>query len=313
LAAVAGAWLLLQWSDLWWPATILMFAPRWLLALPLAVLAPAALLLRKRTALLLLAAALLVCGPVTGFNVPWKRLADRPPAGKPFRVMTLNMHYRSADPKALEDLIAAIEPDAVVVQEWPASGRSALNSAPGWHTHATPRLFLASRHPLRTAVDLGDDSMGEHASAARYELDTPLGVLNVISLHTATDREGITDTIHENRKGPAEVRANSARRREQCEYLAREASQCRGPVLVMGDFNTPPESAIFPEVWSVYVDAFQSAGWGWGYTFIGARTAVRIDHVLTGRGWSCSACRVGPYVGSPHRPVIAELVWDGGP
>jgi endonuclease/exonuclease/phosphatase (EEP) superfamily protein YafD len=290
-----------------------MFSPRFAFALPLVVLVPAALLARRRSAVLLLAGAFVACGPVTGFNVPWQRLTGNDPAGRAFRVMTLNMHYRDADPKLLEDLIAAAEPDVVAVQEWPASGRSALKSAPGWHTHATPRLFLASRHPIRKAVELGHDSMGEHASSARYELDTPAGVLNLISLHTATDRQGIYDTIHENRKGPAEVRANSVRRREQSAFLAGEARLCQGPVLVVGDFNTPPESLIFPEEWTGDVDAFGSAGWGWGYTFIGAKTAVRIDHILAGAGWSCSACRVGPFVGSPHRPVIAEMVWDGVP
>src|SRR5262245_4190076 len=155
--------------------------------------------------------------------------------------------------------------------------------------------------------------MGEHASVAHYELETPLGLVHVFSLHTASDRQGIADTIHESRKGPAEVRANSARRREQCAFVADRAAACRGPVLVMGDFNTPPESPIFPQVWAGYADAFSAGGWGWGYTYIGAHTTVRIDHVLTGPGWRVNRCWAGPFVGSQHRPVIAELVWPGDP
>ena len=61
----------------------------------------------------------------------------------------------------------------------------------------------------------------------------------------------------------------------------------------------------------MYTDAFSEAGRGWGYTFIGAKTTVRIDHVLISKGWHRAACRVGPNVGSPHRPVIADLVWTG--
>jgi endonuclease/exonuclease/phosphatase (EEP) superfamily protein YafD len=81
------------------------------------------------------------------------------------------------------------------------------------------------------------------------------------------------------------------------------------PVLVMGDFNTPPESAIFRRVWGRYTDAFASAGWGWGYTFFTMRKiAVRIDHILAGPGWYCERCWVGPDVGSPHRPLLAELI-----
>jgi vancomycin resistance protein VanJ len=281
------------------------------MVLPLAVLVPAALLLRSRLILVLLAAALVVGWPVMAFNVPWQRLLGPASAGTPFRVMTLNMHYSQADPKALENVVATTEPDIVVVQEWQGSDRSVLNTTPGWHIHATSRQFLASRYRIQRAVELGHTSMGEHASAVRYELITPAGVIHVFSVHTATAREGITDTIHENRKGPAEIRRNSAIRREQSTYLAGQAAECNGPVLIMGDFNTPPESTIFRWVWNNYTDAFGAAGWGWGYTFFGARTMVRIDHILMGQEWSCSACRVGPYVGSPHRLVIADVFWTG--
>jgi endonuclease/exonuclease/phosphatase (EEP) superfamily protein YafD len=286
-----------------------MFSPRWAFALPLLLLVPAVIYARSRTALLITVAAVLVIGgPVSGFNVPWQRITSTPPAGTPFRVITLNMHYAKVDPAALDLLIVSERPDVIAIQEWPGSVDSSLKSEPDWHVHATPRLFVASRHPIRKVVDLGDNSMGEHASAARYDLDTPAGLVHVISMHTATTRQGITDTIHENRKGPTEIRANSARRREQANYVAGRASECTGPILIVGDMNTPPESPIIPDVWTGFADAFTAAGWGWGYTFHGSDTMVRIDHILAGRGWAVAGCRVGSYVGSPHRPVIADLV-----
>jgi endonuclease/exonuclease/phosphatase (EEP) superfamily protein YafD len=312
LAAVLGAWLLLQWADQWWPATVLMFAPRWALALPLVILLPLAGCMRSWAAVVVLMATGLVVGwPVMGFSVPWSRLTAREPTGTPLRVMTLNMHYSDADPKPLEDLIAAAAPDIIAIQEWRGYERAALRTDPGWHVHATPRLFLASRHPIKKAVELGGNSMGEHASATHYELDMPAGTAHVFNLHAATNRYGLADTLHEDRKGPAEVSANSNRRREQFAFVAGKAAECKGPVLIVGDFNTPSESSLFPAVWRGYTDAFSAAGWGWGYTFYGTHTSVRIDHVLFGGGWACTDCRVGPFIGSPHRPVIAELVWIG--
>jgi endonuclease/exonuclease/phosphatase (EEP) superfamily protein YafD len=299
--------LVLRWGEEWWPATILMFSPRWVLAVPFAALVPAAAFTRSRVGGVAVLAALVAAVPVTGFNVPWQQIGSPAPAGAPFRVVTLNMHYSKANPGPFEELIATHEPDVVAVQEWPESARSALLSAPEWHVRATPRLFLASRHPVRRATELGSDSMGEHALATHYELETPAGVVHLFSVHTASTRDGIAHTLRDNRTGPAEVRANSARRREQSAYIAGRAAACRGPVVVLGDFNTPPESPIFPRVWAGYTDAFSAAGWGWGYTFYGSRTAVRIDHVLAGPGWRVNRCRVGPDVGSPHRPVIAEL------
>lgn len=311
LVLVLSAWLTLQWADLWWPATLLMFSPRWVLALPLAILFPIAILLRSRSVVLLALTGVIVCWPVMGLSIPWQRLMNRTSTGKSLRVMTLNMHYSKADPKLLEDLINNAELDIVAIQEWNGHDRAALRSASGWHVHSTPKLFLASRYPIKKTAELGGESSGEHASVTHYVLDTTVGVIHVFNLHLATSRESINETIHENPEGATALRANSELRLKQSAYVAGKAAECQGPLLIVGDFNTPPESTIFAEVWSGYKDAFKSAGWGWGYTFIGAKTTVRIDHILARKGLACVKCRVGPNVGSPHRPVIAELVWTG--
>ena len=47
LVILLGLWLGLSWGDTWWPATLIMFTPRLVLALPVVVLFPAALLLRR--------------------------------------------------------------------------------------------------------------------------------------------------------------------------------------------------------------------------------------------------------------------------
>jgi endonuclease/exonuclease/phosphatase family metal-dependent hydrolase len=227
-------------------------------------------------------------------------------------VLTCNLHGSTAvDPAALEDFVLASGADVVALQEWPEAEKSSLGTWTGWHRHAAPRLFLASQFPIRGVEDPGLDSYGHEGSVTRYDLETPAGVIHFFSLHLASPRDGIYATIHENRKGPDDVRANIATRWEQSEFVARRTVGLEGPVLLAGDFNTPPESAIFRQVWADYADAFGTAGWGWGYTFAGAHTQVRIDHVLMGKGWHCRRCEVGPHVGSPHRPVLAELTWTG--
>ena len=40
LVLVLGAWVLTRWCDLWWPASLLLFAPRWPFLLPLPLLVP---------------------------------------------------------------------------------------------------------------------------------------------------------------------------------------------------------------------------------------------------------------------------------
>jgi vancomycin resistance protein VanJ len=308
LALVLGLWALLRAADLWWPATLLMFSPRWLLLLPSAPLALAAAAWRRRSLALLLLAVALVLGPVMGLCVPWQRLGPAP-AGTRLRLLTCNLHYEAGDPAALGRLLAEADPDIVALQEWPRRGGANLFAGQRWHVHRAPGLFLASRYPIRRAERLGEDSTGESGSVMRYELETPAGRVTLLSLHLASPRPGLQGAAHERGRAPAELEAGSALRWRQSEHVAREAERATGPVLLAGDFNTPPESALFRRVWGRYTDAFGAAGWGWGYTFSAGTKAVRIDHVLAGPGWHCDRCWVGHDVGSPHRPVLADLIW----
>ena len=312
LAVVVLLWLLLAWADLWWTATLLLFSPRVLFVVPLFVLLPFVLLSRRPRLLLPLGlAGLLAAGPLSGGRVPWRVLLQEPAEGMRFRVLTCNMHYGRYASGPLEDLVRDADPDVVALQEWDRHNHSEYLTASGWYTHRLPHLFLASRHRILQVSELGRDSIHDWARSTRYELETPTGAVTLFNLHLASPREGIYETVHQPETGTAVVEDNAALRWRQSRLVAGAAAQASGPVLLVGDFNTPPESAIFRSVWQRYTDAFSEAGWGWGYTFYGSKTAVRIDHILAGPGRRCRRCWVGPSIGSPHKPVVADLVWQG--
>jgi endonuclease/exonuclease/phosphatase (EEP) superfamily protein YafD len=310
LAVAAVAAVLLRFGDAWWPATFLMFAPLWVFALPVGVLIPAALVWRRRALVPGLLAVVLVLGPVTDFCVQWPTRGDTPVGGSlRLRVLTCNMHYGNPDPARLNRLIDETDPDVIVLQEWLRPRQLPAFGQGRWHLFAVNGQFLASRHTIRRSEIIGSDTDNPDGSAARYELVTDRGVVTFFSVHFASPRDALFATSRGRAGGPALLGANSALRRRQSENLAKCAAEVVGPVVLAGDFNTPPQSVLFRGVWAGYADAFSAAGWGWGYTFRADRTMTRIDHVLTGPGWRCEACRVGPNVGSPHRPVVADLVW----
>ena len=284
-----------------------MFGPLRVLALPPAALLLAALIVNRRALRTLVPALLLVVGPVSGFCVPWGQLGSDP-HGVRLRVLTCNMHYAKVPTGPLDRLIDETGPDVVAIQEWRDGSRSGALAAAGWHTHREPGLFLASRHPIRRADRIGDNSVGDQGSVARYELDTPAGVVTVFSVHFASPREGLVEVVRGG-GGLGSVAENSELRWSQSRHLAALVARTSGPVVLAGDFNTPPHSAMFRQVWDPYEDAFSAAGWGWGYTFSARVSAVRIDHILVGGGGRSTRCRVGPDVGSPHRPVLADIVW----
>jgi endonuclease/exonuclease/phosphatase (EEP) superfamily protein YafD len=291
---------------------VLLFAPRGVLILPGLVLAVAALLVHRRLLVPIGLGLIVVAGPVMGFNVPWQRLTGAPGTGFRLRVLTCNLHHTPGDLVALDHLIARTQPDVVTFQEWRQRQIPATLSEPGWHSRDGRPVFVASRHPIGKAEILSDNSTGRHGLVARYELATPGGTVTFFSVHLATPRSALSQVSHDVEEGALDMQANTDLRATQLAWLADHARQAPGRVILAGDFNTPPESAVFRQTWSGFTDAFAAGGWGWGYTFLTRRTQVRIDHVLAGPGWACERCWVGANVGSPHRPVIADLVGTGG-
>src|SRR4051812_45347510 len=73
LATVLGLWLLLHFAgDRWWIATLLLFGPLWVFALPLILLLPLALFLRRRSLPVLMLGGLIVLFPILDFCIPWR-------------------------------------------------------------------------------------------------------------------------------------------------------------------------------------------------------------------------------------------------
>ena len=309
LAGLVALWGILRAGDSWAPATFLMFGPRWLFIVPPLVLLPIALAFRRRALVAVVPALIVATGPVMGFCIPWARLGGHNGDNLRVRVLTCNLHHAHVAAESLDRLIGSFQPDVVVLQEWRNPGQLAGFREPPWNTHRKSGLFLASRYPIRRAERLSANSFDERGLVGRYELDAGGKTLTVFSLHFASPREALAKTASGDRGGWDDIEANTSIRWSQSRYVAEVAGREHGPVVVAGDFNTAPESTIFRNVWSGYENAFSAAGWGWGYSFVIKRTAVRIDHILAGNGGRAIRSSVGPDIGSPHRPVVADIIW----
>jgi endonuclease/exonuclease/phosphatase (EEP) superfamily protein YafD len=296
-------------GDRWWMATALLFAPRWVLGLPLLVLVPAALATRRRPLAPLGAALVLLLGPVMGFEVPGPGALLHRDEPRDLRVMTANIGGGpSISSAALAEVLREIRPDVAAFQECDVD-LDRLRSA-GWFARSDGHLCVVSRFPVHRATRERDDLEpgGGSGKAVAYVLETPAGPLTLVNLHLATVRPGLFEVMHRGWRGAPDLTANSALRRLESRVARDRATRMAPRPIVVGDFNVPVESAIYREAWAAWSNAFSSAGLGFGWTKYTRWYGVRVDHVLHGPDWECRSAWVGPSLGFDHRPVVADLV-----
>ena len=323
VALLFVVWLLLYaGGDRWWFPTLILFGPRWLCALPLAVLAPAAAFWRRRLLWPLTAAAIVVVGPIMGLCLPWARLAV--PEGPKLRVLTCNLKDRCHDNAVLNELIRRAAPDVVALQGCSEDARIAWPE--GWHVCQQGEMLIASRYPLGEVQRLSQDSPDEDGdvlpSTPRLHLlgcliAAPQGDLCFCTVHPASPHHGIAPLLSHNTvlrpSASPLLSAEIENRWQDSRELSKRLHGRGGPQIIAGDLNLPPDSAIYRTFWAGYWNAFSSTGLGFGYTewprLPVLRFGIRIDHILSSPDWQPCRCWVGPDVGSDHLPLIADLVW----
>jgi endonuclease/exonuclease/phosphatase (EEP) superfamily protein YafD len=176
-------------------------------------------------------------------------------------------------------------------------------------------MSLLSRFPILgvAARDRSDVWRAAGSGAiVRYTLDTPLGRVDLTSVHLETPREGLEAILRFGPGAAAELEAKNEQRLVEAR-LARawvDASAC-GLRLVAGDFNTPVESQLFRDHWRGFRDCHSTAGWSFGFTKHTRRIGTRIDHVLTGPGLACVSARVAAGHGGDHLPLVVEVALEG--
>ena len=304
LAMIRGA------GDVWWPATVLLFLPRWLFLAPIGLLAVAAGGWGNRGLWATQGAiALVVAGPLMAGSLPISRFGAGAPVGPRFRIMTFNLGQGAIDSAGITRLIEAEGIDLVCFQEVRKDAELESFFARGWSRDQTGAI--ASRLAIVAEYDpvKGWDGVAGFWTrrVARVRVRSEDGDEFVVaSAHVPTMREGLLLLKGKDLDG---FRRHLEWRREQMEALRIELDEtAQWPELVGGDLNTPTDSLLLDPLRARFAFAFERAGWGYGYTRPTALPWTRIDHILASPQWVVTRCWVGPDLGSDHLPVIAEVV-----
>ncbi len=300
----------------WAPATVLLFLPRFVWLAPLPLLAWWS--WRRQARWLWLAHALswlLVLGPIMNLNLPLARFFRPVPPSDRVRVLTLNQGTGSLDFDSLKSLMERDRVDVICLQEGPGAGGGPdpelvkMLSTLGW-TFSKSQM-IASRLPILTQSVYREETYPEYGfwSVRIHQLDvrTRAGrVIRVANIHMPTVRVGFRKLFQGD---PGALGRLNRWRQSQVEVVITHTfGDTDNPVIIAGDFNTPPESRILDPLRAAGGRfGFEQVGVGYGYTRPSLLPFVAIDHIVASPDWTFTRCDIGPAVGSDHRPLFAEL------
>ena len=311
---ILALWIFAIWMILWnilriWPgeriwavAFVNYFTPWFaLILIPLIILT---LLAGERflSAVLLVAFILIAIRFVPNF-IP------RPAAPTPenrLKMMSFNVFQRNTNVDALVEIILDYDPDVVALQELTPEVSTQMILRLGdiypFHTLDLQTDMMGqgvlSRFPIHQISDLPDYNYQS------IQVEAPEGSINIFNIHSPT-------------LFPSTWSEDWYIQRDFFNNLLGEVSNVNGPIILMGDFNTTPQSEHYTLLVSNLSDTYTESGWGFGFSYparpkfgISLPTPlVRIDYIFTNPYFKSYETQVlKESGGSDHRPVVSELI-----
>jgi endonuclease/exonuclease/phosphatase (EEP) superfamily protein YafD len=236
----------------------------------------------------------------------WLGAAPVPPGGVPLRVATANVLNGNPTPEKVLDFVRGSGADLVVLvdargERW----RPVLAAVGDLYPYRVPddwreggQVLLFSREPVLA------DTVVQPGAAPRPYLVAKLATVTGAPLVVA---------VHPTSPSPTEA-VETRERNFELGRIADAVGGVAGPVVVAGDFNTSPWSPRFRDLLAAtgLRDAARGQGWVGTWPAWFRPALVPIDHVLVGGPVAVADLRRGPFVGSDHYPLVADLRLYGG-
>ena len=307
---IVGLWLAVDMlADRVWPATLVAFGPRWVATLPLVPLALAVTLTAPRRVTPRLMAVLALASGVLTMGLLDFRLGLERTVGPPqLRLLIQNLGESQVTAAEFDRLLRTERVDVAALQECPFYDNSPARF--GWRFYYGGDLCLVSRFPFEV-LDLPDPDNAWRRGGRepmRFAIQAPAGRFQLLNVHFETIRGGL-DALRADGVGALPQFLQNREESMLDSRAARaRAQRVTEPLLVVGDFNLPVESAIYRANWGDFTNMFSSCGRGFGYTKRTSVFGIRIDHVLASADWTCVDARVleSPY-GGDHAPLVVDL------
>ncbi len=215
-----------------------------------------------------------------------------------WRAAQINVLKSNKTPERVLEFIDEYRPDFIVLEEVDKAWLSqfALLDTEYPHVKIEPRadsfgIALLSRRPINRAKFISFGPAAGPSVVAEIKLGRRR--ITVIGVHPP----------------PPKSSRLAKRRNEQLKALASYAASHRGPLMVLGDFNSTSWSPFFRDFISSSGLRDSRRGFGLQPTWpaFARFPIVAIDHCLISKEVVVHDRRVGPRVGSDHLPVLIDF------
>lgn len=216
------------------------------------------------------------------------------------KLLSLNVHVLNRDYQPTLDLIADEQPDVILLMEVTPEWIEALEPIASLYPYSklmpskrTDGMALYSRHKI-SKLDV-ERCPGINLPTLIAELELPGGPVTVVGTHPAS---------------PGSAGLFEARN-IQLAMVADWVAERTGPKVLIGDLNTTSWSPYFRDL--VSESGLRDTRYGYGveptWPWFPLPLRIPIDHCLVSPHFGVVSRRVGPSVGSDHRPIVVELVY----
>lgn len=293
--------------------TLLTYAPQqWTFILPVPILILAAFRGRWKVVVANIGLVGFICFALMGFC--WRGIIPKPVSRSrnTLRLMTFNIEHGNAGVRRVAQMVADVNPDIVCFNEVNAekpggiAPYTALRKAlPGYTLTPENETVVASRLPWTNSRLLPPAGKGLERRSVLVEVNVHGMPFCVLATHLATSVTPETMGSHKGNLATYLQRTTRVRE-EQIDSLLAVVAARKTPIVVCGDFNTPPRGHVYERMTCAMTDAFAASGVGFGHTFSSTHPLIRIDYIFT-NGVVVRTCRVVDANASDHRPVTADI------
>lgn len=277
-----------------WPTSTVFYGlPRPLLAILGVLAAGLARRLTRREFVLSACLAVILVAWVCYSDVHWMKPTVAKPEQQPLRIVVWNTAHLARGRVVVAEAVRKFEADLIGIVEGgrtsPADLEEWKRLLPGYEV-ASPQneALILAKGPIiaHPKVSLGDDSTAMPAT---------------VTIGGQTFEIVLVDLLSNVFRSRSEPIRNLAR-------LLDEAP--RRPQIVMGDFNTPPESLAFRSLRQQYRDTFDAVGVGYRPTWPGPIALLKLDYIWVGPATKAVSCEHVWTTVSDHKPVIVSVIID---